>query len=142
MSSFDPTTIRQAVADFKPRRPQKFQELIPAREVIVGLRQKHASYRSIAELLTQHCLPISKTAVAGFCHEVLGESVRARRRPSRKRPPATEPDKGVSQIPLPPSESASTDTSSTDESVDTDALPARTRGPRIAQVRMLNPKST
>jgi hypothetical protein len=30
MSSFDPVTVRQAVAEFTPLRPQKFQDLIPA----------------------------------------------------------------------------------------------------------------
>ena len=28
MSSFDPATVRQAVAEFTPLRPQKFQDLI------------------------------------------------------------------------------------------------------------------
>src|SRR5882672_6850368 len=87
MNTFDPNTVRQAVAEFTPRRPEKFQDLIPAKEVIAELRQKRASYRAIAELLTQHCLPTSKTAVAVFCHEVLGEIVRPRRRPGRKRTP-------------------------------------------------------
>lgn len=68
MSSFDPVSVRKAVAEFTPLRPQKFQDLIPAKEVIVELRQKRASYRAIAELLTQHCLPTSKTAIAAFCH--------------------------------------------------------------------------
>jgi hypothetical protein len=68
MSSFDPAAVRKAVEEFTPRRPQKFQDLLPAKDVIVELRQKHASYRSIADLLTQHCLPTSKTAIAQFCH--------------------------------------------------------------------------
>ena len=34
MSSFDPATVRQVVAEFTPRRPQRFQDLAPAREVI------------------------------------------------------------------------------------------------------------
>ena len=37
-------------------------------------------------LLTQHCLPTSKTAIATFCHQILGEIVRPHRRPGRKRP--------------------------------------------------------
>jgi hypothetical protein len=37
-SSFDPASVRQAVAEFTPRRPQRFQELSPAREVMVELR--------------------------------------------------------------------------------------------------------
>ncbi|MHB1306455.1 MAG: hypothetical protein ACYC23_05170 [Limisphaerales bacterium] len=85
MSSFDPASVLQAVAEFTPCRPQRFQELAPAKEVISELRQKRASCRAIAELLTQPCLPISKTAVAAFCHEVLGEIVRPRRRSGRKR---------------------------------------------------------
>ena len=44
------------------------------------LRQRRASFRAIAELRTQHCLPTSKTAIAAFCHQVLTEIVRARRR--------------------------------------------------------------
>ncbi len=34
MNSFDPATVRQAVAEFTPLRPQKFQDLLPARDVI------------------------------------------------------------------------------------------------------------
>lgn len=140
MTSFDPATVRQAVAEFTPRRPEKFQDLIPAKEVIAELRQKRASYRAIAELLTQHCLPTSKTAVAVFCHEVLGEIVRPRRRPGRKRPvvPAVSSPEAVQQQPpdtLPTAElpaNASSD----------DSQQPRPRGPRIAQVRMLKPQTT
>src|SRR6266850_5706027 len=89
MSSFDPATVRKAVDEFTPRRPQKFQDLLPAKDVITELRQKRASYRAIADLLTQHCLPTSKTAIAVFCHQVLGEIVRPRRRPGRRRPPTS-----------------------------------------------------
>ena len=71
MTSFDPATVRQAVADFTPLRPQKFQDLLPAKDVIAELRQRRASYRAIAELLTQHCLPTSKTAIATFCHQII-----------------------------------------------------------------------
>ncbi len=128
MSSFDPATVRQAVAEFTPRRPQKFQELSPAREVIVELRQKRASYRAIAELLTQHCLPISKTAVAAFCHEVLGEIVRPKRRPYRKRSSAPAPNNGNGHAPLPSSEPPSADTDTTNDTSGTETLAARTRG--------------
>jgi hypothetical protein len=85
MSAFDPTTVRKAVEEFTPSRPQKFQDLFPAKDVIAELRQKRASYRAIADLLTKHCLATSKTAIAAFCHQVLGEIVRPRRRPARTR---------------------------------------------------------
>ncbi len=140
MTSFDPASVRQAVAEFTPRRPEKFQDLIPAKDVIAELRQKRASYRAIAELLTQHCLPTSKTAIAVFCHEVLGEIVRPRRRPGRRRPgvPAVSaPDTAQQQPPdtLPTTELP---TNGSNE----ESQQPRTRGPRIAQVRMLKPQTT
>src|SRR5437773_1082743 len=142
MSSFDPTTVRKAVEEFTPSRPQKFQDLFPAKDVIAELRQKRASYRAIADLLTKHCLPTSKTAIAVFCHEVLGEIVRPRRRPGRKRTSAVASSNGE---PAPASPQPN----------EPDFLPApiarpvgsgtpqrRARGPRIAQVRILKPPST
>lgn len=138
MTSFDPASVRQAVAEFTPRRPEKFQDLMPAKDVIVELRQKRASYRAIAELLTQHCLPTSKTAIAVFCHEVLGEIVRPRRRPGRKRPvvpttanPASTPEQQAAAPP--PTEQTGNGSG--------DDTPSRSRGPRIAQVRMLKPQT-
>src|SRR5215472_6698509 len=99
MSSFDPAAVRKAVEEFTPPRPQRFQDLLPAKDVITELRQRRASYRSIAELLAQHCLPTSKTAIAMFCHQVLGESVRPRRRPGRKRPSVSAPINGEEPMP-------------------------------------------
>ncbi len=140
MSSFDPATVRKAVEEFTPRRPQKFQDLLPAKDVIAELRQKRASYRSIADLLTQHCLPTSKTAIAMFCHQVLGENVRPRKRPGRRKPSvsavstdeATPHQAADTLQPVEPSANSNGD----------EAQPARVRGPRIAQVRMLKPQST
>src|SRR6266545_1989414 len=108
MSSFDPATVRKAVDEFTPRRPEKFQDLLLAKDVITELRQKRASYRSIADLLTQHCLPTSKTAIAVFCHQVLGEIVRPRRRPGRKRPTVSTPANGAETAsnPMPTSEAS------------------------------------
>ena len=134
MTSFDPATVRQAVAEFTPLRPQKFHDLLPARDVIAELRQRRASYRAIAELLTQHCLPTSKTAIAAFCHQVLTEIVRPRRHPARRRPPSpAEPNGGMASTAQ--SEPAT-------DSNGSEATQARSRGPRIAQVRMLKPEST
>lgn len=143
MSSFDSTSVRKAVEEFTPRRPPKFQDLLPAKDVIAELRQKRASYRSIADLLTQHCLPISKTAVAVFCHQVLGESVRARKRPGRKRLPISAPENGVETASNPiPTNEASAPAEPPANSNGEEALQIRARGPRIAQVRMLKPQST
>lgn len=143
MSSFDPAAVRKAVEEFTPRRPQKFQDLLPAKDVIVELRQKRASYRSIADLLTQHCLPTSKTAIAQFCHQVLGENVRPRKRPGRKRPPFMASSNGGEIGPVSPPVAETGVSAEPVTNLDgTDATPARARGPRIAQVRMLKPQTT
>jgi hypothetical protein len=83
MNSLDTTQLRKAVQSFSSKRPAKFRDLLPAKDLIEELRQKQASFTAIGELLTQHGLPTSKTAIAGFCHEILGE-VRKRRRRARK----------------------------------------------------------
>ena len=141
MISFDPATVRQAVSDFTPLRPEKFQDLIPAKDVIAELRKKRASYRAIAELLTQHCLPTSKTAIATFCHQVLAEIVRPRRRPARKRSPSpAEPNGPVSPAAQSVAENERPSHEPTD-STDSGTPQTRSRGPRIAQVRMLKPES-
>jgi hypothetical protein len=140
MSSFDPAAVRKAVEEFTPRRPQKFQDLLPAKDVITELRQKRASYRSIAELLTQHCLPASKTAIAVFCHQVLGESVRPRRRPGRKRPPVSTAEATIPESALTSEGGASIESATNPDDGERPQL--RTRGPRIAQVRMLKTQAT
>jgi hypothetical protein len=135
MSAFDPNNVRKAVSEFTPHHQQKFENLLPARDVIVELRQRQASYRAIAELLTQHCLPAGKTAIADFCHEVLGESIRPHRRTPRKRPPAAE-QQGETKLVVPaPSDTATGEPPKPDPTVD------RPRGPRIAQIRKLNPSA-
>jgi hypothetical protein len=142
MNTFDPAEIRKAVAEFTPLRPQKFQDLIPAKEVIVELRQKGASYRSIADLLTQHCLPTSKTAIAAYCHQVLAENVRPRKRPARKRPPAAASSNGGTTVPefVPAGEPNAPAELLPNSNGDESSL-TRSRGPRIAQIRKLNPQS-
>jgi hypothetical protein len=127
MSSFNPDKIRKAVEEFTPRRPQKFHELFAAKDVVIELRKKRASYRSIADLLTRHCLPTCKTSVALFCHKILGEKVRPYKRPAYEKPAA--PDGSVREEASPSADANGGETS-----------PARARGPRIAQVRMLKPQ--
>lgn len=141
MSPFDPASVHKAVAEFTPRRPQKFQDLAPAKEVIIELRRKRASYRAIAELLTQHCLPTSKTAIAAFCHEILGEIIRPKRRINRRRPLALVATNGDGNgeptvLTQPTSQPAKIGDAS--DPKDAEASSAQKRGPRIAQVRMIN----
>jgi len=140
MSAFDPVVARQAVAEFIPKRPVKFQELLAAKDMIAELRQRRASFESIAELLTKHCLQTSKSAVALFCHQVLGEAVRPRRRPLRKRQSATEvvaPD----ESPAPTIQPADLE-SSVSAGVEPGQSNKPARGPRIAQIRILKTQAS
>jgi hypothetical protein len=134
MSSFDPTTVRKAVTEFAPPRPERFQELAAAKDFIKELRQKRASYRSIADLLTRHGLPICKTAVAAFCHEVLGEIVRPHKHRPRKRLPVSDSSSGQSATAAQP-------TVATPQTAPEGEVPRHVRGPRIAQIRMLKPQT-
>jgi hypothetical protein len=140
MSSFDPSTVRKAVEDFTPSRPQKFQDLFPAKDVIAELRHKRASYRAIADLLTKHCLPTSKTAIAAFCHQVLGEIVRPRRRPGRKRSSVSSNGEPAHGTPQPSEPDLSLEATANPDGSGTPQKPSR--GPRIAQVRILKPPGT
>ncbi|MGD0207515.1 MAG: hypothetical protein ABSC89_07920 [Verrucomicrobiota bacterium] len=141
MSTIDPSTIRKAIAEFKPKRPPKFHELLAAKEWIVELRQKGASYESIADLLTQHYVPISTSGIAMFCHQVLGESVRPRRRPGRRRSPAsTSTNGGATTSDAMPASEPSKSAEPSANSNGNEASLARTRGPRIAQIRKLTPQ--
>jgi len=135
MPAFDPNDVRKAVAEFTPCHQQKFEHLLPAKDVISELRQKRASFRAIAELLTQHCLPTGKTAIAAFCHEVLGENTRPHRRLPRKRLPAIEPPTET-KIVLPAPATAEPGEPATPKTF-TDS----SRGPRIAQIRKLIPQN-
>jgi hypothetical protein len=135
MSSFDPIIARKAVTEFAPPRPERFRELSTAKDFITELRQKRASYRSIADLLTRHGLPIGKTAVAAFCHVVLGETFRSNKHRPRKRPPALNLSDNESLSPATPSSIPSA-TGNSSENQQT-----RVRGPRIAQIRMLKPQN-
>ena len=142
MSSFDPAKVRKAVAEFTPLRPQKFQDLIPAKDVIVELRQRRASYRAIAELLTQHCLPTSKTAIATFCHQILGENVRPHRRPATETPAVSVPSQMAEWLHRLNQSQRANPSHRQEPPADSDGSEtpqARSRGPRIAQVRKLKP---
>src|SRR5437867_158685 len=140
MSSFDPSTVRKAVEEFTPIRPQKFQDLFPAKDVIAELRQKRASYRAIADLLTKQCLPTSKTAIATFCHQVLREIVRPRRRPGRKRTCVSSNGEPAHDTPVPNEPDLSLEPTANPDGSGTPQKPSR--GPRIAQVRILKQPGT
>ena len=111
-------------------RARSQNSLVPFADVIRALREKHASYALIAELLANEQICVSRFVVARFCRERLELEPRAepkRRRAYRKRsaienlptpviPPVAAP------VPPPPSVPLIADA----------AFLRRNRGPRIA----------
>ena len=126
-ATFDPIALRKAIADFHPPRAARFERLLPARDAILELRRKRASFASISEILSQHGLPTSKSTVAAFCRDQLNEGAPGRRRSDRSRRSEPAPEVGQSE---PPSAAAQVT-----------EIPAptvgaeRARGPRIAKLR-------
>ncbi len=123
------------------RHPQRFRELAEAREMISELRRKGASFNTIAELATGHGLAVGKTTIADFCHEVLGEAIRPKRRVVSMRKPSASPLVGPSLSALSsggnPSEILPSATP-----LQPTPLPLstpRSKGPRIANIRLAEP---
>ena len=119
--------MREAAAQFQPRRRPRFQNLQPCRDVIVELREKGASCESIAELLTRYGVKTSRTMVNEFVH-LLCQPKGGRRRKLllNADTPAAAPRPTASKImPATPEPVAS--------------APAKTRGPHIAKVELLKP---
>ena len=77
--------LAQAIRDYVPRHPTKFQKLLPMKGSIAELRSKGASYAAIADILRNNNVSVASDTVFRFCHEVLGEPM-TRRRKRRKVP--------------------------------------------------------
>ena len=132
MPGADPNLMREAAAQFQPRRRPRFQNLQPCRDVIVELREKGASCEAIAELLTRYGVKTSRTMVNEFVH-TLSQPKGSRRRksllnpviPTAAPPPAILPAAPIKTLPANPEPIPS--------------APVKTRGPHIAKVELLKP---
>jgi hypothetical protein len=135
--------LRKAVQEFRPvshRVP--FNGLKPVHDSIAELRKQTVSYAAIADLLIQHGVKTSRARVAEYGRIVLeGGKKRKRRKRAKtmtaanipatpqsapaeaaKPAPATPPATAItSEVPPPPKESS----------------PYHSRGPHIANVRMM-----
>jgi hypothetical protein len=142
----DLKSLRKAVQEFQPvphRVP--FNGLKPVHDSIVELRKQTVSYAAIAELLQQHGIKTSRARVAEYGRIVLeGGKKRKRRKWAKFTPvvnvpatpqsapalvatptPATPPATAItSDVPPPPKENS----------------PYHSRGPHIANVRMMKPE--
>ena len=141
----DLESLRKAVQEFRPN-PHRvpFNGLKPVHDSIVELRNKNASYFLIAEILQQNGVKTSRARVAEYGRIVLeGGKTRKRRKRARTAPaaniaatpqsapavaaklaPATPPATAItSDVPPPPKDNS----------------PYRSRGPHIANVKMMTP---
>ena len=142
----DLESLRKAVQEFRPvphRVP--FNSLKLVHDSIVELRKRNLSYAAIAELLQQHGVKTSRARVAEYGRIVLeGGKKRKRRKRAKTAPavnipatpqsapavaakpaPATPPAAAItSNVPPPPKENS----------------PYTSRGPHIANVRMMSPE--
>jgi hypothetical protein len=136
--------LRKAVQEFRPN-PHRvpFNNLKPFHDSIVKLRGKNASYFIIAEILQQNGVKTSRARVAEYGRIILDGGKRRKRRKRARTtiainiPAAPQSVPGVapkvvpttapsvtSNIPPPPTENS----------------PYKSRGPHIANVRMMSPE--
>jgi len=148
-SPTSPTTpnlelLRKAIREYQPDPSRiPFSNLKPFHDSIVELRGKNASYAAIAELLQQHGLKTSRARVAEYGRIVLeGGKSRKRRKRAKTAPVANIPAtpqsapavaaKPAPATPVPTAVPAGNSTPPPKED-----SPYRSRGPHIANVRMM-----
>ena len=140
----DLESLRKAVREFRPN-PHRvpFNGLKPVHDSIVELRKQNASYAAIAELLQQHGVKTSRARVAEYGRIVLeGGKSRKRRRRAKTAPaaniPATPQNAPAVAAKPGPATPPTTAITSDVPSPQTESSPYRSRGPHIANVRMMS----
>ena len=137
----DLESLRKAIQEFRPN-PHRvpFNNLKPFHDSIVELRAKRASYRSVAELLQQHGVKTSRARVAEYGRIILDGGKSRKRRKRAKTAPATNTPVTPASVPAAPTKPLPASTAPADEfpPSPTENSPYKSRGPRIARVRMLD----
>jgi hypothetical protein len=137
----DLESLHKAIQEFRPN-PHRvpFNNLKPFHDSIVELRGKQASYSVIAELLQQHGVKTSRARVAEYGRIVLDGGKSRKRRKRAKTAPATNTPATPPSVPAVPAKPVPASTAPADEfpPPPTENSPYRSRGPRIARVRMLD----
>jgi hypothetical protein len=139
--------LRKAIREYQPDPSRiPFNNLKPFHDSIVELRGKNASYAAIADLLIQNGVKTSRARVAEYGRIVLEGGKRRKRRKRAKIAPAvnipttpqsapTVAEKPAPVTPAPTAASAGNVTPAPKED-----SPYRSRGPHIANVRMMSPE--
>jgi hypothetical protein len=142
ISTPDLELLRKAIREYQPDPSRiPFSNLKPFHDSIVELRGRNASYAAIAELLEQHGVKTSRARVAEYGRIVLeGGKSRKRRKRAKTTPAANIPAipqnaPAVAAKPAPATPPATAITS--DVPPPKENSPYRSRGPHIANVRMM-----
>ncbi len=149
-SSTSPTTpnlelLRKAIREYQPDPSRiPFSNLKPFHDSIVELRGKNASYAAIAELLEQHGVKTSRARVAEYGRIVLeGGKSRKRRKRAKTTPaaniPATPQSAPATTVKPTPATPPATAITSDVPPLPKEDSPYRSRGPHIANVKMMTP---
>jgi hypothetical protein len=127
-------SLRKAIREYQPDPSRiPFNNLKPFHDSIVELRGKNASYAAIAELLEQHGVKTSRARVAEYGRIVL-EGGKSRKRRKRAR---TAPAVAAKPTPAPPAPTTASAGNVTPPPKEDS--PYRSRGPHIANVKMMTP---
>ena len=142
----DLESLRKAVQEFRPNpRRVPFSGLKPVHDSIVELRKQNASYAAIAELLQQHGVKTSRARVAEYGRIVLeGGKSRKRRKRAKTAPavniPATpQSAPAVAAKPTPATPAPTPAPAGNVTPPPKENSPYRSRGPHIANVKMMTP---
>jgi hypothetical protein len=133
--------FRHAASNFAGGVAHRVSRLLILKDDIAALRKRGISYRAIAGLLTESEIPASASGVMRFCRRVLKEKrsrkSSARRRAARQASPKTAPDvPAKAMFPITPAIAGNT---SVPPSVPTTSASTKSRGPRIAIIKLRNP---
>ncbi|TLD71347.1 hypothetical protein FEM03_07395 [Phragmitibacter flavus] len=124
--------VAEAAASYTPPEPQSYTLLMPHRESIATLRRKGASYRTIANILHTVQAKVSLDTLSRFYREVI-EQRPARK--SRRRSFIRNLSEQIEAAPPPPDRTGvrpSTPPAKKDLKASDTTMPARSKGPRIA----------
>src|SRR5580658_9534833 len=142
----DLESLREAIREYQPDPSRiPFSNLKPFHDSIVELRGKNASYAAIAELLIQNGVKTSRARVAEYGRIVLEGGKRRKRRKRAKIAPAVNipatpqsaPAVAAKPTPVTPAPTAAPAGNVTPPP--NENSPYRSRGPHIANVKMMTP---
>jgi hypothetical protein len=138
--------LRKAVQEFRPN-PHRipFTNLKSAHDSIAELHKRNVSYAAIAELLQQHGIKTSRARVAEYGRIVLEGGKKRKRRKRTKAAltanlPATLPSAPVVAPQPAPATSAPATPVTNNVQPPKENSAYTSRGPRIANVRMMSPE--